>query len=110
MLCYGIGCTSTKLEFGVAGVQYPAGVATGKNPKSSSVLLLNGVSGFGAAQRYQFQPETPLRTIRSHEENTSSNRSKACISGKTQDAQAQLGGLQLRRQLLHSRLTRDAET
>ena len=41
----------------------PAGVAPGKNPKSSSAYLLSGVSGFGATYEYQFQTETPLRTL-----------------------------------------------
>jgi len=40
-----------------------AGVTTGRNAKSSSAHLLSGVSGFRATQRYQFQSETPLRTV-----------------------------------------------
>ena len=55
---------SAELEFQVAEA------ATGRNPKSSSAHLLNGVSGFGSTQRYQFQTKTPLRTIaatRKHE-------------------------------------------
>ena len=71
--------------------------------KSSSALLLSGVSSFGATYEYQFQPETPLST---HEApaGTQVVTVLSCISGKTQDAQAQLGGFYSLGVVLHSRL------
>ena len=59
---YKASYTSAELEFGVAGV-HTSRRATGGNPKSSSALLLSGVSGFGATYEYQFQTETPLRIV-----------------------------------------------